>query len=185
MTEQPVLTTKRLELRPFKLVDSEDVRKLAGDWNIADTTINLPHPYSISDAQTWIATHAELYAKKENANYAVAERTSQRLLGAIGLTINIKFCKAELGYWIGKPFWGKGFCTEASYRMLEFGFDELGLNRIYAHHFTRNPASGRVLEKIGMICEGCLRQTIKKWDKFEDIKTYGILKSEYCSKTDK
>ena len=91
---------------------------------------------------------------------------------------------AELGYWIGKPYWNSGYATEASRAVLKYGFEVLGLNRIHASHFRRNPASGRIMEKIGMKYEGCLRQHFKKWGKFEDLETYGILRSEYATAND-
>ena len=88
---------------------------------------------------------------------------------------------AEMGYWIGKPYWNRGYGTEAAGGVLRYAFEQLGLNRVYAAHFRRNPASGRIMQKIGMTYEGCLRQHIKKWDTFEDMEYYGILRSEYLA----
>jgi RimJ/RimL family protein N-acetyltransferase len=93
--------------------------------------------------------------------------------------LNLDHALAEMGYWIGKPFWNHGYCTEAAKRLVRFGFEALQLNRILARHLSRNPASGRVMEKIGMQYEGCLRQHIKKWGVFEDLKIYAILKETY------
>ena len=84
-----------------------------------------------------------------------------------------------MGYWVGVPFWGQGICTEAARALLGFGFGDLNLNKIHAHHFTRNPASGRVLQKLGMKYEGQLRQHVLKSDRFEDLFSYGILRSEF------
>ena len=78
----------------------------------------------------------------------------RELCGAVGLQIADAHRHAELGYWIGVPFWGKGYATEAASAAVAFGFDMLRLNRIYAHHFAGNTASQRVLEKIGMRHEG-------------------------------
>jgi RimJ/RimL family protein N-acetyltransferase len=86
--------------------------------------------------------------------------------------------RAELGYWIGKPFWGRGYATEAARALVQYGFDTLGLHRIYARHLTRNPASGRVLHKIGMTHEGYRRKHEKKWGIYEDDKLYGILRDD-------
>jgi RimJ/RimL family protein N-acetyltransferase len=86
---------------------------------------------------------------------------------------------AELGYWIGVPYWGCGYATEAARAMIQYGFDVLKLNRIQASHFANNPQSGRVLRKIGMQHEGCLRQHYLKWGEYVDSKVYGILRSEY------
>ena len=99
------------------------------------------------------------------------------------MALDQQHARAEMGYWIGKPYWNNGYCTEAAEAVLRYGFTELGLNRIYAHHFGRNPASGRVMEKIGMVYEGCLRQHVQRWGVFEDLKIYAILKSEYESQS--
>jgi ribosomal-protein-alanine N-acetyltransferase len=84
-----------------------------------------------------------------------------------------------MGYWIGKTYWGRGYGTEAARAVLAYGFDTLGLNRIYAHCLTRNPPSARVLRKIGMAPEGRLRQHVKKWDVYEDIDQFGILRKDF------
>jgi RimJ/RimL family protein N-acetyltransferase len=152
---------------------------LAGERDISSTTLNIPHPYEDGMAEEWIGTHRERFERGELANFAVVLRDDGRLVGAIGLVINQQFESAELGYWVGKPYWGQGYCTEAARAVLHYGFTVLGLNRIHAHHLSRNPASGRVMEKIGMTYEGCLSQHVKKWGDFEDIKVYGILRSDY------
>jgi len=87
--------------------------------------------------------------------------------------------RAELGYWIGVPYWGQGFATEAANAMIAFGFDTLRLNEIYAHHFAGNIASQRVLEKIGMRHEGQSRLHIAKWNKFLDVENYALPSSEF------
>ena len=75
----------------------------------------------------------------------------------------------------GKPFWNQGYCTEAARAVLAHAFEELGLHRVFAHCFSRNPSSGRVLEKIGMVHEGRLKEHILKWGKFESLDQYGIV----------
>jgi RimJ/RimL family protein N-acetyltransferase len=182
MVMQPTLKTKRLILRPFTLVDAPDVQRLAGDKSIADTTINIPHPYEDGLAEKWIGTHREKFEKGELVNFAIVLREREILIGAIGLVISKRHEFAELGYWIGKPYWGNGYCTEAVKTVLEHGFTRLNLNRIHAYYMTRNPASGRVLEKAGMKCEGLLRGYVKKWGVFEDLRLFAILRSEYESK---
>ena len=99
-------------------------------------------------------------------------------MGAVGIELSVENEHAELGYWIGEPFWGQGYCSEAAAEVLKIGFQHFGLHKIHAHHLTRNPASGRVLQKIGMKQEGLLREHFKKWGVFEDILFYGILASE-------
>ncbi|MDH4351518.1 MAG: GNAT family N-acetyltransferase, partial [Gemmatimonadota bacterium] len=110
---------------------------------------------------------------------AVGDRATAVLVGAIGLILRPEHSRAELGYWIGRPFWGRGYATEAAGAMLRYGFETLGLRRLYACHFARNPASGRVLEKVGMRQEGIARAHAQRWNRFEDLVQYGILREEF------
>ena len=179
MEKCPAIETKRLRLSPFTLDDAGEVQRLASDRDIASTTLHMPHPYENGMAEQWISTHREKYEKGEEVNFAITHREKGFLIGAIGLNIIRQHERAELGYWIGKPYWNQGYCAEAGQAVLRYGLEALGLNRICAYHYKRNPASGRVLRKIGLKYEGCLKQHIKKWGKFEDCETYGILRSEY------
>lgn len=111
--------------------------------------------------------------------YAVTDRDDGNLLGAVGLVLQPAHLSAELGYWIGVPYWGRGYATEAAARVMEYGFSALGLNRIEAHHLAGNPASGRVMRKLGMRYEGTLRQKVRKWGRFEDVVMYGLLAAEW------
>lgn len=179
--DQPTIYSKRLVLRPFDDSDATAVQLLAGAQEIADTTLSIPHPYEDGMAEQWIADHRDQFRAGTGAVFAIAERASDQLIGAIGLTVDTVSKKAELGYWIGLPFWNKGYATEAAGRLIGFGFDELDLNRIAAQHMVRNPASGRVMQKVGMSHEGTIRQGMMKWGKFEDLEMYGILRSEWSS----
>ena len=96
----------------------------------------------------------------------------------MGLHLKLQHLRAELGYWIGVPFWNRGYATEAAEAVIKFGFEELGLNRIEAEHFTRNPASWRVMEKLGMTLEGVRRQHVLKEDELEDLALYAVLHSD-------
>lgn len=179
MEPQPTLRTERLSLRPFTLLDADDVQRLAGDVQVASTTLHVPHPYPDGAAEEWIASHAPGFAHRTNATFAITMEEDGSLVGAIGLGIQPAHAKAELGYWIGVPYWGRRFATEAGRALIAFGFRDLVLNRIFASHMTRNPASGRVLEQIGMRREGLLRQDARKWGAFEDVAIYGILAADW------
>ena len=173
------LTTDRLFLRKFDFNDVTKIVEFAGEFEIADTTLRIPHPYHKKDAREWIEQQYTWLNQNLSVTWAITLKDSGDLIGAIGLmNFSEPFEHAEMGYWIGKPFWNKGFATEAAQVILKYGFDILELNRIHAHHFSRNASSGKVLLKFGMKHEGTLRQHIKKWDKFEDIELYGILKSD-------
>lgn len=176
---QPSIETTRLTLRPFRLTDAPAVQTLAGERAIADTTMNIPHPYEDGMAEEWIAGHELAYEEGSAVTFAMVLSDDRSLIGAIGLIVDRRSNKGELGYWVGKPFWNRGYATEAASALLTFGFDKLRLNRIHAKHFARNPSSGRVMEKVGMLVEGTARQDMMKWGKYEDSVSYGILRDDW------
>ena len=178
----PTLQSTRLLLRTLVLSDALDVQRLAGDRDVASTTSHIPHPYGDGMSEEWISSRL---AAGEQAVFAVARQSDHAFLGVIGLILNQTDSNAEMGYWIGKPYWNQGYGTEAAGAVLKYAFEQLGLNRVFAAHYRRNLASGRIMEKIGMTYEGRLRQHLKKWDNFEDMEYYGILKSEYLAMTPK
>lgn len=182
MRRIPRIETDRLILRPFVSADAGEVRRLAGDWSIADTTLNIPHPYQEGMAGEWISMHQGSFAGNQGVTFAITRKPEGELVGAISLMGMAKGHQAELGYWVGKPFWKQDICTEAGNAVLRYAFSELGLVRVHSNHLTRNPASGRVMRKLGMRHEGTRRRHVKKWDKFEDIEMYGILKEEWAEK---
>lgn len=175
---QPTLETPLLVLRPFREADAPRVRELAGAIEVADTTLSIPYPYPDGAAERWIATMAPAWERGEAAVFAMVARGEEAPCGAIGLEISRVHRRAELGYWVGKPYWGRGFCTGAARAVAAFALDELGLARVVAHHFSRNPASGAVMRKIGMRHEGTLRRHVVKWDDLEDLEVYGLLPGE-------
>jgi ribosomal-protein-alanine N-acetyltransferase len=179
--EQPTLVTDRLTLRPFIPDDAFDVERLAGAREIADTTLNIPHPYPHGGARDWIALHAPAWTQGTSATFAVVENDSGMLVGAVSLIIKREHRRAELGYWIARDSWNSGYATEASRRIIDFGFRELHLHRIEARHFARNPASGRVMAKLGMQQEGVERDWAIKWNRFESLVVYSILESEWAA----
>ncbi len=180
MTREPFLATERLILRPLTLEDAPVVQQLAGKKEIADTTISIPHPYSEQQAKDWITAHVEARAQNKGIVFGVELTRINQLIGTIGLReIDQEHLQAEMGFWIGTDWWGNGYATEAAKRVIRYGFEERGLNRIYAHHMVRNPASGRVLEKSGMRREGLLRQRVRKWGKFEDVVILAIVRKDW------
>lgn len=181
MAEQPTLETERLRLRPFAVGDASTVQLLAGEREIAATTINIPFPYADGMAESWITGHPELWRNGTGMICAIDSKAEVRLIGAVGLRIELAQRRAELGYWIGRYWWGHGYATEASRALVGWAFERLGLQRVFARHFGSNPALGRVLEKIGMRREGVLRRHIIKWGRFEDIVVYGVLADEFTS----
>jgi [ribosomal protein S5]-alanine N-acetyltransferase len=184
--QQPILTTARLTLRPFVLDDAWDVERLAGVREIADTTLNIPHPYPVGAATRWIESHAPGWAAGTGVTFAIIETSSGKLAGVVSLMqIHREHRRAELGYWIAVDRWNKGFATEASASILAFGFEALGLHRIESRHFVRNPASGKVMQKLGMQQEGMERDSVVKWDRYESMVRYAILEPEWKARKDR
>ncbi len=173
---QPELETDRLVLRAFKSSDEACVQELLQCKEIAANTRSIEHPYPDGAAKLWIEKQPQLWNEGKSAVFAICLKDSGELVGAAGLEINQPDENAELGYWIGKTYWHQGYCTEAASQVMSFGFDELGLHKIHANHLKRNPASGRVLQKIGMLYEGELRGHMKKWGVFEDVVVYGLVR---------
>jgi ribosomal-protein-alanine N-acetyltransferase len=182
MPNLPTMTTARLRLRPLVAEDAPEIRRLAGAREVAATTLNIPHPYPDGAAESFIARQAQGWAEGTDATFAIDERVGGALVGGIGLRVVRDHQRAELGYWIGVPFWNRGYCAEAAAEVLRFGFEELGLHRIHASHFGNNPASGRVMVKLGMRHEGRLRGHVNKGGEFLDREEYGILADEWCAR---
>jgi RimJ/RimL family protein N-acetyltransferase len=174
---QPTLATERLILRPFRLDDASEVQRLAGAAQVADTALNIPHPYLDGMAEAWIATHESAFDRGDLVVFAIALAAGP-LVGAISLRLEPDHGRAELGYWVGVPYWGRGYATEAGRAVIGYGFDVLGLNRIHAAHLVRNPASGRVMVKLGMLREGTHRQHVRKDGRFEDLDRWAILRTD-------
>jgi len=183
MTERPTLETARLILRPFTLADAPAVQRLASDREIAATTMSIAHPYPADGAERWINTHQERFEHGENVFFAITRRADGALLGSIGLGPRPAHQRAEMGYWLGREYWNQGYTSEAAAAVLGYGFTTLGLHRIFAEHMTHNPASGRIMQKIGMTYEGTLRQHMQKWGAFVDVAVYGILREEWAAQS--
>jgi len=171
-------------LRPFSPADVPELTRLAGDRDVAGTTLLIPHPYLPRHAEEWISGHQASFEARTGLPLAVTPRDRFTLIGAVGLKTDFEHARAELGFWVGKPFWGRGFATEAAKALVAYGFEVMDLHRVYAHHYPHNPASGRVLEKIGMVHEGRLRQHVRHWGVFEDLMHYGMIRSDGAWRTD-
>jgi ribosomal-protein-alanine N-acetyltransferase len=184
------INTDRLILRPFVAADAPIVEQHCADREVARTTLAIPHPYPPGAAAEWIASHAARFADGSNPVFAITLRDEAaripgagvfpgQLIGAIDLRVKHEHRHAEFGYVIYRPWWNRGYATEATRAILAYGFHTLRLHRIWAHHFSNNPASGRVMLKCGMTPEGTLRQHVCKWGEMLDAVNYGILREEF------
>ena len=179
MEQFPEIKTKRLILNGLKAADIPQIVTYAGDERIAATTLNIPHPYQEEDAIYWISKTQEGFKKQSQYTFAVRLQNTRALIGGIGLIMETRFNRAVLGYWLGVPFWNQGYTTEAASAIAHFGFETLGLNKIYATHLKSNPASGKIMQKIGMIQEGTFKQHIKKGDTYFDLLQYGLTQDAF------
>lgn len=180
----PVLKSERLLLRPFTLADAGPVAKMAGDYDLYRTTLSLPHPYVEENAVGWIKQHETHLHEHGFYTWAIELKATSELIGCISIGQNLKQHTGELGYWIGKPFWNKGFGTEASKIVMDFGFKALCLNKMLGRFFTINPASGKIMAKCGMHFEGTLKESILKDGTYHDIGYYGLLRSDWLKQDD-
>ena len=173
--QQPTLETERLRLRPLIITDAPYVQEYAGDAKVALMTSQIPHPYPARAAEQWIEGKHE----GDGLPFAIALRESDKMIGAIGVHPESNGLIAEIGFWIGKPFWGQGYCTEAAWEILRYCFEDLELPRVFAGHFVGNDASGRVQEKIGMRKEGLQRWGRSRFGELKDCVLYGIIRPDW------
>lgn len=173
------METNRLVLRRFNLSDAEALKNIAGDYEIYKTTAALPHPYTKNHAVSWINTHEELFIRNINYIYAIEEKDKKTLCGCINLTHNKQHESGEVGFFISKCFWNKGYASEALAMIIKIAFEKLSYNRIYGKCFDFNKSSAKVMLKNKMIHEGTERESYFKEGIFRDILNFGITKSMY------
>lgn len=174
--DRPTLETDRLLLRPSRLEDAERVSELLSDRSIPDTAMHIPHPCPISVVEAWISKHAKKYSDGVSLDFYVQLKSLDGVIGAVHLDFDSVNDSAELGYWIGKPYWNQGYATEAVKAVLTYAHEQKKVRKIFAYYLCRNLASRRVLEKCGLKAEGILRQHVKKWGQYEDIQYYALIR---------
>jgi ribosomal-protein-alanine N-acetyltransferase len=174
----PVLTTPRLVMRAFVPEDAPAVQAHLQDREMASTTATVPHPYPEGEAAAWIAGHAAKHEAGEAVILAMTLRGDRTLVGCMTMRMDMAHRRGDLGFWVARAYWGRGYATEAADALTRWGFRALGLHRVHAANMTRNPASGAVLRKIGMRHEGTLRGHLLKWGMLEDLEVWGILEDE-------
>lgn len=162
------MTSVEIETERLRLCEPCDrhVASLPGvlnDPEIAANTLTTPHPYTLADAAQAVERFATAHASNTGFIRFIELRQTGTLIGSIGLEFHDDRTRGELGYAIGREWWGQGYATEASRAMVDHGFRALGLQRITAHAMLRNPASSRVLQKlhfegVGVICGACRKE---------------------------
>jgi len=173
------LTTERLTLSVPEARDIPRILEYAKNPVISRNLLTFPHPYYEKDAIFWINLANQCHQNGEGYIFAIRSKEDGLLMGGIGLDVNKLHNRAEVGYWLGEPHWGKGYATEGTLEMIRFGFETLGLNKITSAHFDYNPGSGRVIEKSGFIKEGLLMDQAKKDDGYHHMHVYGLTRQQY------
>jgi RimJ/RimL family protein N-acetyltransferase len=153
----PVLATERLILRALRLSDAAVVAALADDRRIAENTARIPHPYTLANAESFIAAVTRPDSR-ENA-FAVTLADGD-LLGMCGVSSQ-EAEAPELGYWFGAPYWGQGYATEAARAVIDYAFSDVGHEVLHSGAHVTNPASRRVLEKCGFQWTGVRLQRVR------------------------
>jgi ribosomal-protein-alanine N-acetyltransferase len=189
----PKLGTERLVLREFTPEDAPELRRIAQAREVARTMLRHPHPYEAGTAEEWIAGLRPMFEGGLGTTFAAVLREVGTLLGAVSLYTRALDGTAVLGedgtgllgFWIGVPYWNKGYATEAVAGVVRHGFEERGLLRIRANHFGSNAASGRVLRKVGMSHVGTCPNYYEKWGNAEDREEYVLLVQDWCAAEDR
>ncbi|NAW50650.1 GNAT family N-acetyltransferase [Elizabethkingia argentiflava] len=173
MKHFPKLETPRLILSSLEKTDIPLIVEYLQEKVISENTSHIPYPYTLADAQNWIIMSEEAFKAKTAYNFAIRKKNG-KIIGSIGLH-DTEDDKAELGYWIALPFWGKGFATEAAQAVLDFGIKKLGFHKIYASFLLHNIASGKVMKKIGMQREALLKDHVKKGNQYMDVLMFSFI----------
>jgi RimJ/RimL family protein N-acetyltransferase len=184
-------------LRAFGPGDADAVARLAGDPAIGDAMISVPHPLDPGDAAALLAGYAAEEARGAARHRAVCWAAPDAALdgtapaedvvvGGVSLRhVDAEHRQAELSFWVGRPWWGRGLAPAAAAAALRLAFDDrpggLGLHRVEAYHMVRNAGSERVLARLGFRREGVLRQRVWKWGRPEDVVAYALLRDEYLA----
>lgn len=177
----PILTTERLRLRQLHLSDAPQMQQLLEDApEIADNVLHVKRPYPAGQAEQSIQNSLKYMQESKAAYYfCVVDKDSDLMMGRIWMHLDTAHNRSTCGYWLGKPYWGKGYMSEAVRRAVQFGFEDLDLHRISSSIFPENGGSIGVVLNAGMTYEGTLRQHIFNAGKYHDLAYYGILRSEW------
>jgi RimJ/RimL family protein N-acetyltransferase len=179
MNEFPKIETNRLLLRKIVLSDITSLLKYVNNKAISNNILNIPYPYSEEDAIFRMNFVFQGFKNKERYVFAIILKEISELIGEIGIHIDKTNNKAEVGFWLAEPFWGKGITTEALTKILEFGFTELKLNKILATHYLDNFGSEKVLQKCGMIKEAELIDHYYHNGKYSSVAQYRLTLKEW------
>ncbi len=154
------LVTERLTLRPLRADDAEELHRLVNDWAVVRMLSRLPFPYPRELTDEWIGSTARQISSGTGYHLAITghEDGQEMIIGCIGLRLDLKPRTGNLGYWVGRRFWGHGVATEAASRLSRWALANLDLDRLEAHVAEDNAASAAVLRRIGFRMSGTGRE---------------------------
>ena len=172
-----ILKTKRLILRPFQLADAPDLQRLIGDYDVSKTLLVVPYPYVDGEAERFINSTLEETNRDTEMHWAIT--LDKNLIGGSGLKMKPEEKTIMVGYWLGKDFWGKGYMTEALREIINYAFQSTQAERVEACHFASNPASGKVMQKAGMVFTEIRTQCYETMEGKQDGLHYSISRSQW------
>ena len=174
------LETERLILRPIEETDVPALFPLINNADVAASMLSTSYPYPKDEFAAFVMRCCEEIERRERYEMAIVLKETGLPIGAVRFFhIAWEHLRTELGYWLGKAYWGRGYMTEAVRQMTRFGFEDLDLEKICAYCFTDNAASVRVLEKVGFKQEGHIRHAVRKNGEFSDVLLFGIIREEF------
>lgn len=179
MEQFPHIETERLRLTELKAGDVAAIVQQAANKKISEFTVNLPYPYTEKDAIYWINQANQGFRSKTQVIFAIRMKPTDDFIGGIGLTIEQRHNRAEIGYWLAEPFWNKGYTTEATRAVIAFGFGQLNLQKLTSSHLEQNPASGKVMINSSMSKEGELKEHILKNSVYHTLLLYGLTRTDF------
>lgn len=172
----PYLENENILLNPINKDDLDTITACLQHKVFNDNTTNIPYPYTQKNAKDFYEMVKEGFREQTHFVFAIREKDNDEFVGLVGIHPDMQKKHAETGYWIAMQHWNKGFATQALKLVISFAFDELGIKKIFASHFSFNGASGKVMSKAGMHYEGTLKKHLFKNGEMVDLIQYGIFK---------
>jgi RimJ/RimL family protein N-acetyltransferase len=174
----PTLETERLRLRPFTFDDEAAVFTLVSDPEVA-RFVRFEAHRTPAETRAFFELVIEHYRRGDPFAWAIERREDGRLIGSCGFVSEAGERKsAEIGYWLGKPYWGKAYAVEAARVLVRYGFEQMGLERVEAKCFLENRAGQRVIEKLGMKFEGADRSEMIKGE-YPELRVYAVARQDW------
>lgn len=174
----PMITSKRLSYQPLRERDQKAILDYLSDYETVYFLTYGGWPYTSDELAVWY-NYVDTLCERGAASFWGIHDADDTFIGVIGLSIFREHDRAEVHFWIGRPYWGKGYGTEALRRIMSYGFETLALERLEVNHMAKNIRSQRVIEKNGFRYEGLFREYVKRFGQYEDLKFYSLLKTEY------